>query len=152
MPELIFYEFKGSIILAGRFRTGSHFTFVATFYLLFDKPKESFPKLPTSLNDRYYSEFSIKTISASSANICRNQELKDDYLSAVCTFECAGLRLSVKFVYMSTQRCDTFESESDPERCRWNNLIEMKANIHSAISPINKKDIEMLKYLSKVDL
>ena len=53
---------------------------------------------------------------------------------------------------MSTQRCDTFESESDPERCRWNNLIEMKANIHSAISPINKKDIEILKYLSKDDL
>ena len=145
MPELIFYEFKGSIILAGRFRTGSHFTFVTTFYLLFHK-------LPTSLNERYYSKFSIKTISASSANICRNQELKDDYLSAVCTFECAGLRLSIKFVYMSTQRCDTFESESDMERCRWNNLIEMKANIHSALSPINKKDIEILRYLSKVDL
>ena len=53
---------------------------------------------------------------------------------------------------MSTQRCDTFENESDPELCRWNNLIEMKGNIHSALSPINKKDIEMLKYLSKVDL
>ena len=48
---------------------------------------------------------------------------------------------------MSTQRCDTFESESDPERCRWNNLIEMKA-----LSPIIKKDIEMIKNLSKVDL
>ena len=53
---------------------------------------------------------------------------------------------------MSTQRCDTFESESDPERCRWKNLIEMKAKIHSAISPINKKDIEFLKFPSKVDL
>ena len=53
---------------------------------------------------------------------------------------------------MSTQRCDTFESESDPERCRWNNLIEMKSKLHSAISPISKKDIETFKFLSKVDL
>ena len=44
---------------------------------------------------------------------------------------------------MSTQRCDTFESESDPERCRWKNLIEMKAKIYSATSPIDKKDIEI---------
>ena len=43
---------------------------------------------------------------------------------------------------MSTQRCDTFESESDPERCRWNNLIEMEAKIHSAVCPMIKKDIE----------
>ena len=53
---------------------------------------------------------------------------------------------------MSTQRCDTFESESDPERCRWKNLIEMKAKIHSAASPIDKKDIEIFNFLRKVDL
>ena len=53
---------------------------------------------------------------------------------------------------MSTQRCDTFVSESDPERCRWNNLIEIKAKIHSAVSPINGKDIEIFEYLSKLDL
>ena len=51
---------------------------------------------------------------------------------------------------MSTQQCDTFESESDPERCRWNNLIEMKAKIHSDKYPINKKVIEMFKFLSKL--
>ena len=44
---------------------------------------------------------------------------------------------------MSTQRFDTFESESDPERYRWNNLIEMKAKIHSAASPIKKKNLEI---------
>ena len=43
---------------------------------------------------------------------------------------------------MSMQRCDTSESESDQERCRWNNLIEMKANIHSATSPINKGSLQ----------
>ena len=53
---------------------------------------------------------------------------------------------------MSTQQCDTFESESDPERCRWNNSIEMKAKIHSAVSPIENKDIEIFKFSSKVDL
>ena len=53
---------------------------------------------------------------------------------------------------MSTQRCDTFESESDPERCRWKNSIEMKAKIHSAASPIDKKDMEIFKVLSEVDL
>ena len=73
-------------------------------------------------------------------------------MSAVRRFECAGLRLSVKFVFMSTQRCDTFESESDPERCRWNNLIETKAKIHSAVSPIGGRGIEIFKYLSKLDL
>ena len=56
MPELIFDEFKGPISLAGRFRIGLHFTFVATFYLPFDKPIESFLKLPTSLNEsEFYS-------------------------------------------------------------------------------------------------
>ena len=53
---------------------------------------------------------------------------------------------------MSTQRCDTFESESDPERCRWKNLIEVKPKIYSAASPIDKKDMEIFKVLSKVDL
>ena len=53
---------------------------------------------------------------------------------------------------MSTQRCDTFESESDPERCRWKNLIEIKAKIHSAASSIDKKGIEIFEFLSKVDL
>ena len=53
---------------------------------------------------------------------------------------------------MSTQRCDTFESESDPERCRWNNLINIKAKTHSAVSPIDMKGIDMFKFLSKVDL
>ena len=53
---------------------------------------------------------------------------------------------------MSTQRCDTFESESDPERCRWKKLIEMKAKIPSAISSMTKKYIEIFKNLSIEDL
>ena len=56
MPELIFDECKGPITLAGRFRTGLRFIFVAMFYLLFDKPIESVHKLPTSLNERYHSD------------------------------------------------------------------------------------------------
>ena len=58
MSELIFDEFEGPIISAGRFRTGFHFTFVATFYLPFDKPIETFLKLPTSLTSRLKFQFS----------------------------------------------------------------------------------------------
>ena len=75
MLELIFNDYKGRIILAGRFQTDFNFTFVSKFYLLFDKPVESFPKLLTSLNERYYSRFSIQITIVSSANICRNIEL-----------------------------------------------------------------------------
>ena len=33
-PEIIFDEFRGPNFFAGLFRTGLHFTFVVTFYLL----------------------------------------------------------------------------------------------------------------------
>ena len=63
-----------------------------------------------------------------------------------------ALRLSVKFMYIGVQRWDTFETESDPERCCLHYFIEMIANIHSAASPIHMKDIENFRFLSIVDL